>query len=212
LRGRLTYANVAATLALVLAMSGGALAANHYLINSTKQINPKVLKKLRGARGARGAIGPNGLIGPQGVQGALGQRGAKGDKGDAGFSALSLLPKGATENGDFAFSEPVASGFLESALTFSIPLEASIAQSQVEVVPIATPGPNCLAPGSAKRGWLCVYVSSSKNLKLPPTIFNPEAKAPSEGSSGRFGAGFVWEVEKAGESADAAGSFSVTAP
>ena len=48
---RLTYANVAATLALVLAMSGGALAASHYLINSTKQINPKVLKKLKGATG-----------------------------------------------------------------------------------------------------------------------------------------------------------------
>jgi hypothetical protein len=42
----LTYANVTATLALVLAMSGGALAAKHYLVNSTKQIDPKVLKSL----------------------------------------------------------------------------------------------------------------------------------------------------------------------
>jgi hypothetical protein len=43
---RLSYANVTATLALVFSMSGGALAANHYLINSTKQINPRVLKAL----------------------------------------------------------------------------------------------------------------------------------------------------------------------
>jgi hypothetical protein len=44
MRRRLTYANVAATLALVFSMSGGALAASHYLIKSTKQISPKVLK------------------------------------------------------------------------------------------------------------------------------------------------------------------------
>jgi hypothetical protein len=43
IRRRLSYANVVATLALVFAMSGGALAASHYLVNSTKQINPKVL-------------------------------------------------------------------------------------------------------------------------------------------------------------------------
>jgi cytoskeletal protein RodZ len=46
MRRRLNYANVTATLALFFAMSGGALAAKHYLINSTKQINPKVLKAL----------------------------------------------------------------------------------------------------------------------------------------------------------------------
>jgi hypothetical protein len=45
-RIRFTYANVVATLALVLAMSGGALAASHYLITSTRQISPRVLKKL----------------------------------------------------------------------------------------------------------------------------------------------------------------------
>ncbi|MHB8240434.1 MAG: hypothetical protein ACYDHN_00430 [Solirubrobacteraceae bacterium] len=44
MRKRLTYANVTATLALVFSMSGGALAASHYLIRSTKQISPKVLR------------------------------------------------------------------------------------------------------------------------------------------------------------------------
>jgi hypothetical protein len=46
LRRHLSYANVTATLALVFAMSGGALAAKHYLLTSTKQISPKVLKQL----------------------------------------------------------------------------------------------------------------------------------------------------------------------
>jgi hypothetical protein len=45
-RRHLSYANVTATLALVFAMTGGALAANHYLLTSTKQISPKVLKQL----------------------------------------------------------------------------------------------------------------------------------------------------------------------
>ncbi len=66
MRRRLSYANVTATLALVFAMSGGALAANHYLINSTKQINPKVLKKLKGSTGKTGAAGATGATGPKG--------------------------------------------------------------------------------------------------------------------------------------------------
>lgn len=46
---RLSYANVTATLALVIALGGGtAWAAHTYLITSTSQIKPSVLKKLRG--------------------------------------------------------------------------------------------------------------------------------------------------------------------
>lgn len=47
MRKHLTYANVAATFALVFAMSGGALAAKHYLLNSVAQINPRVVESLR---------------------------------------------------------------------------------------------------------------------------------------------------------------------
>ena len=55
----MTYANIVATLALVFAMAGGAAAASHYLITSTKQISPKVLKELNkpGAKGAPGTAG-----------------------------------------------------------------------------------------------------------------------------------------------------------
>jgi len=78
MRRHITYANVAATLALVLAMSGGALAAKHYLINSTKQINPKVLRKLRGHAGPRGARGATGATGATGKEGPPGKQGADG--------------------------------------------------------------------------------------------------------------------------------------
>lgn len=77
MRKRLSYANVAATLALVFSMTGGAMAANHYLISSTKQIKPSILKKLKGNAGAKGATGP------QGSQGAQGGAGPQGPAGSA---------------------------------------------------------------------------------------------------------------------------------
>ena len=75
MRRHVTYTNVAATLALVFAMSGSAIAAKHYLLSSTKQIKPSLLKQLRkpGPRGATGATGPAGaagLSGPSGPSGA----------------------------------------------------------------------------------------------------------------------------------------------
>ncbi len=83
MRRRLSYANVTATLALVFAMSGGALAANHYLINSTKQINPKVLKSLKGNAGKAGATGATGAAGATGPGGATGPQGKEGPAGSA---------------------------------------------------------------------------------------------------------------------------------
>lgn len=72
MRRHVTYANVVATLALVLAMSGSAIAAKHYLLSSTKQIKPSLLKQLRraGPRGATGATGPAGATGASGPSGA----------------------------------------------------------------------------------------------------------------------------------------------
>jgi hypothetical protein len=84
---RLSYANVAATLALVFSMSGSALAAKHYLINSPKQISPKVLNKLKGQNGKSGPTGAIGAIGPKGE---TGPRGAQGEKGAPGASATAL--------------------------------------------------------------------------------------------------------------------------
>ncbi len=78
---RLSYANVVATLALVFAMSGGALAASHYLISSTKQISPRVLSALKGRAGAPGAPG---RAGPQGARGEIGSVGKEGPAGKEG--------------------------------------------------------------------------------------------------------------------------------
>lgn len=93
LRRHMTYANVAATLALVFAMSGGALAASRYLITSTKQIKPNVIASLRGANGKPGANGANGAQGAAGAQGPAGPAGGKGDTGEKG-SEGSQGPQG----------------------------------------------------------------------------------------------------------------------
>ena len=75
MRPRLSYANVVATLALVFSITGGAIAAGHYLINSTKQINPKVLRALKGTPGERGPTGPKGTEGTHGEPGPPGPSG-----------------------------------------------------------------------------------------------------------------------------------------
>jgi hypothetical protein len=98
-RIRITPSTVIATLALVFAMSGGAYAAGHYLITSTKQISPKVLKSLKGAKGpagangAQGASGPAGPGGPQGPAGPGGPQGPGGAGGAAGANGTSVTSK-----------------------------------------------------------------------------------------------------------------------
>jgi hypothetical protein len=89
IRRHLNYANVVATLALLFAMSGGALAASHYLINSTTQINPKVLKKLKGRSGQA----PSGLPSGQSESGDYGLRMINTGKGGSiGLSVSFRIP------------------------------------------------------------------------------------------------------------------------
>jgi hypothetical protein len=96
LRRHLTYANVAASLALFLALGGAAYAATQLPKNSvgTNQIRKeavtaaKIAKKtrqqLQGARGPAGQQGPQGKTGKQGAKGATGARGAQGNTGAPG--------------------------------------------------------------------------------------------------------------------------------
>jgi len=66
--------------ALFFSLGGFSLAASKYLITSTSQIKPRVLKKLHGANGKNGRNGTNGT---NGATGPSGPRGATGDPGSA---------------------------------------------------------------------------------------------------------------------------------
>jgi hypothetical protein len=99
-RGHLTYANVAATLALVFSMSGGALAATHYLISSTKQISPKVLKQLKGNAGPAGAAGKIGAPGEKGPSGPPGEKGPAGANGGNGSNGVGVTEAGAASKSE----------------------------------------------------------------------------------------------------------------
>ena len=56
-------ATVISLVALVFSVSGVAVAAKPYVLDSTSQINPKVLKALKGKKGPKGARGAQGAAG-----------------------------------------------------------------------------------------------------------------------------------------------------
>jgi Collagen triple helix repeat (20 copies) len=179
MRRHLNYANVTATIALVFAMSGGALAANHYLINSTKQINPKVLKKLKGATGkagaagAIGAAGPAGLAGSPGKEGAPGKEGKEGAKGNTGEPGplLTTLPSGKTETGSFVGAQYTASSatgisFVIPQISYPYPLASEPTPEVIQEGGSSTahcPG-SSTAP-TAAPGFLCIYVSLASEIE-----------------------------------------------
>ena len=151
---RATYANVAATIALVFAMTGGAYAASRVVIKSLNQISPSVQKKLKGKTGSTGpagkagsagsvgpagptgpagAVGPAGAAGTAGVAGTAGEKGVTGEKGPEGspWTVGGVLPKDKSLSGNWVAS--VTSGasatpvgkFAPTSISFDLPLETA---------------------------------------------------------------------------------------
>ncbi len=195
---RVNATSLVAVLALVFAMSGGAYAASRYVITSTKQINPKVLKSLQGkagVQGAAGAMGPQGpagaagakgetgTVGPQGSAGPAGKNGENGKNGTTGFT--ETLPSEKSERGVWAsIYTATAAGQLGSAsISFGIPLEKApeafqrtnfIGVEEGEGEPnenkTAIPA-HCkgtISSPEAVPGNLCVFVRSKGNAATAP--------------------------------------------
>jgi hypothetical protein len=233
----LTPATAIAALALVFAMTGGAYAAGKYVITSTKQISPKVLKSLQGKAGAKGATGATGAAGlagapgagttgPQGApgtpgaagkEGPAGKEGKQGPPGTTGFT--QTLPKGSTEKGTWASqSFEGNTRVVVTPISFNIPLSASLSKTQVFFIPAegANPDPD-QCPGSvaapeASEGNLCVYAGF---LTLKPDVETGGIDDPSAAEFGvagaaTTGASLVLEPETP-EGGLAYGTWAVTA-
>src|SRR5579862_5174208 len=155
-RIHVTPASVIAGLALVFAMTGGAYAAKKYLITSTKQISPSVLKALQGktgtagtpgTAGSQGPAGPAGPVGPAGKDGTNGTNGANGKDGAAGKDGATgktgatgptgkegpspwtpggTLPSEATETGTWWFQ---GNGQEKQYAPLSFPIPLSVADA-----------------------------------------------------------------------------------
>ena len=206
------YANVVATLALVFAMGGTAIAAKHYLINSTNQINPKVLKKLKGNTGKTGAQGAAGANGAAGAAGAPGATGAEGPKGPAGQSALAPLPSGQTESGEYGFglTGGISGEFVSNAVSFPIPLLEGAPASHVIFTTESIPVAHCAGPGHAEAGYICIYSFNAIGVTFPPSAtFGVENASEVNVGTGRFG--FIMEWKVTGAHPFAWGTYSVTA-
>ena len=76
---------VVAAVALFVALGGTAVAAHRFLITSTREIKPSVLRELKGAPG------PPGWPGAAGPQGASGAAGPQGPAGPVSLSALTIV-------------------------------------------------------------------------------------------------------------------------
>jgi hypothetical protein len=184
IRRRFNATGFVAVLALVFALSGGAYAAGRYVITSTKQISPKVLKSLQGKAGAAGVAGATGATGPAGATGpggatgsagatgpagAAGPQGPQGPQGVAGATGFTkTLPSKATETGAWV-AESGASAIVRFAISFPIPLDTPIAdphthfvtKKEVEESKIPAECGGTPAEPEASPGNLCVFEGSS---------------------------------------------------
>jgi hypothetical protein len=147
-------------------MSGGAFAASHYLITSTKQVKPSVLKALKGKTGSAGPTGP---------VGAAGQQGSPGAPGTAGTFSTALA-SGQTIRGAYNTGGTAAAAGALANTSISFITTLSAAPTAVIVKEGASPPAECPGTASlpqAKPGFLCIYEQerlNTANLQLNGTV------------------------------------------
>lgn len=171
LKPKLTYANVAATLALVFSMTGSAIAAHHYLITSTKQVSPKVITALKGKNGKNGATGK---------EGPPGKEGKEGKEGKAGTSATALW---AVVGSDGKLAR--GSGVIESKEAFTGAYEVVFNRDVTQCAYEATLGDT--SDGFTPPGELSVATREELSHKIKPNaIFIETANSSGTATAAPF--------------------------
>lgn len=205
IRRNLTPPTAIAVVALVFAMTGGALAAKSSSGSAEASKQGK-----RGPQGPRGKQGPRGLTGPQGEVGPKGPAGPKGDvgsqgpKGDTGdpWTAGGFLPSGASVGGTWVAGVGpelfAGKGAAAAPISFGLPLQGVptivIVKKEQEGVEHATECPGSILFPKAAKGYLCLYTAQDGGLELQSAIPSPfGAVVTYSGSPGTGNAG-VWAV------------------
>jgi hypothetical protein len=155
LRNRFGAPGIISVLALVLALTGSAFAAK-YIITSTKQIKPSVLRQLKGKSGP---TGPQGLAGPAGKNGADGARGPAGPAGPAGTGATG--PTGPAGTG--ATGPTGATGATGASGTAG----ATGATGPTGTAGAACPSNVCTLPAGATETGVWSFGGNGDNFAMP---------------------------------------------
>lgn len=180
---RLSYANVVATLALFIALGGGAYAATKLPKNSVGPTqlrrNAVTSSKVKDGSLHRKDFATKDLASLRGPTGATGAIGAQGAKGDAGRSALTPLNSGETEHGVFGASGTAAGASAQFATWVSLPIPAPtpIDNAHMHIKGEADPGGVCTgtyADPTAPAGTLCLYPVSTANVSSR-NVFAPDS-------------------------------------
>jgi hypothetical protein len=179
IRRNLTPGTAIAVLALVFAMSGGAIAAKNY--TTGKADASKTAK-----RGPKGPRGKQGVPGPQGLQGPKGERGEQGPKGDTGntgspWTAGGFLPSGATLGGTWVAGAGsdlgAGKGVAAASISFGLPIPGLptivIVKKDQEGVEHAVECPGSLAIPKAAKGYLCLYTGQEAGLEFQSAVPSP---------------------------------------
>lgn len=192
LRDRLTYANVIATLALFIALGGGALAASHLGKNSvgSKQLKKNAVttakikneavttEKIKNGSVTNGKLA-NGSVGSAQLQ-ANSITGANVQ--DGSLSGVDLAPgtiptptprtarlqSGETITGFMAIEVYATGGteFFGTGSSFAFLPQNPIPTSN-RIMVTGSSGPHCPGIGQADPGYLCAYETNEENAKEP---------------------------------------------
>lgn len=211
LAGKLTYANVVATLALFFVLAGGTAFATTQLEKEsvgTKQLKKEAVTPLKLSKRAKATLtGPAGPTGPQGPKGSPGEVGPAGP-----FPAT--LPSGKTLTGYVAATGVATTGGqrAEDNISFAYPLASAPIPHTLEPGDAATP--QC--PGNADEpkaapGNLCVYEFQRTNASK--VAGNGDCVYANSGCNHATRYGGIEYIESAGAgNFYIEGSWAVTAP